>query len=58
MSKEQDKYAAQKKYLAQKKKACIWVNPDEYEIFKAKAKANGTSVYALFNAFIKDYIKD
>lgn len=52
----EDKYSAQKKYLSNKKRLSVWVDPDKYERFKEKAKANGTSVYALVNQLMDDYL--
>lgn len=53
-----DKYAAQKKYLQSRKRLSVWVDPEKYERFKAKAQTNGDSVYRLVNQLIDDYLKD
>ncbi len=49
-------YEAQKKYLATRKRLNVWTDPQKYEAFKKKAQENGTSVYALINKFIDDYL--
>ncbi|MDD6255103.1 MAG: plasmid partition protein ParG [Eubacteriales bacterium] len=54
---EKDKYAAQKKYLATRKKMSVWVDADKYERFKAAVKENGESVYGLINRYIDDYLE-
>lgn len=55
---EKDKYAQQKKYLATKKQLKVWVDPEKYELFKKKAKENGTSVHALVTDLMNDYIRE
>ena len=52
-----DKYAAQKRYLASKKQLKVWMTADKYERFKAAVAANDTSMYAVINAFVDSYIK-
>ena len=52
----EDKYQAQKKYLKNKKKLSVWIDPEKHEKFKAAAVANGTTVYALIHAFVDDYL--
>ena len=54
---EKDRYASQKKYLSTRKALRVWVDPDKYERFKAAAEANGTSVYALVNGFLDEYLE-
>lgn len=51
----EDKYSAQKKHLATKKQLRVWVDPTEYEIFKAQCEANGESIYTVINRFIREY---
>lgn len=54
-----DKYAAQKKYLNEKrKKLSVWVDAAKYEDFKAAVKQDGNSIYGLINAYINDYLQN
>lgn len=53
---EKDKYTTQKKYLSTKKQLRVWVDPDRYEALKEKAQKEGTSVYALVNKWIEQYL--
>lgn len=54
---ENKSYGPQKKYLAKNKKQLhVWVNPEKYQRFKELVAENGTSVYALINQYIQDYI--
>ncbi len=58
MSKTEN-YSSQKKYLSEKKKSMkVWVDPEAYEKFKECVKKNNTSVYALINQYIKDYVEE
>ena len=57
MAAADDKYASQKKYLTTKKQLRVWVDPDKYDALKQKAKINGTSVYALVNEWVDQYLK-
>lgn len=52
-----DKYAAQKKYLANKKNLRVWVDADKFALLKEKADADGTSIYALVNRWIDQYLE-
>ena len=52
----EDKYNAQKKYLAQKKRVSVWMDADKYERFKAAVQQNGDSIYALVNKLADDYL--
>lgn len=54
---ETDKYAAQKKYLANKKNLRVWVDADKFAALKEKAQADGTSIYALVNGWIDQYLE-
>lgn len=55
----EDKYAAQKKYLNDKrKKLSVWVDSEKYEAFKAAVKEDGNSIYGLINAYIDDYLEN
>ena len=52
---EQDKYAAQKKYLSESRKQLrVWVDAEKYAVFQDLVKKNETSMYALVNQFIDD----
>lgn len=53
-----DKYATQKKHLATQKQVRVWVNPEKYEAFKEKASSEGTSIYALVNQWISQYLQE
>ncbi|MGI6205999.1 MAG: plasmid partition protein ParG [Anaerovoracaceae bacterium] len=55
---EKDKYAAQKKYLATRKKLSVWVDAEKYEKFKSLVKENGESIYGLINQYIDDYLRE
>lgn len=54
---EKDKYASQKRYLSERTQLRVWVDPEKYEALKAKAKRNGTSVYALVNGWVERYLE-
>lgn len=50
---------AQKKYLAEKRKQLrVWVENEKYEQFKQAVEKDGTSIYAVINAFIDSYIAE
>ena len=49
---EKDKYAGQKKHLATQKQLRVWMSPEKFEALKAK----GTSVYALVNQWVDQYL--
>lgn len=51
----EDKYSSQKKHLATKKQLRVWVDPAEYDAFKAKCEQNGESIYSAVNRFIREY---
>lgn len=53
---ENDKYASQKKYLSTQKQLRVWVDPARYDALKKKAQDNGTSIYALVNGWIAEYL--
>ena len=56
---EQDKYAAQKKSLSESRKQLrVWVDAEKYAVFQDLVKKNETSIYALVNQFIDDYIRE
>lgn len=53
-----DIYKAQKDYIKNKrKKVGVSVEAEKYDAFKAKAAANGESIYGLINHFIDEYLK-
>ncbi|MBO8434156.1 MAG: hypothetical protein IAC55_02375 [Tyzzerella sp.] len=55
---EKDKYSSQKKYLAKTKKQLrVWVDAEKYERLKDVVKKNDTSIYALVNKYIEEYLK-
>lgn len=55
----ESKYSAQQEYLKNKRKQLrVWVTQDEYEQFREAVEKNGTSMYAVINQFIADYIKN
>ena len=54
-----NKYVAQKKHLSENKKQLrVWVDAEKYAVFQELVKKNGTSIYALVNQFIDDYIRE
>ena len=53
---EKDKYAGQKKHLATQKQLRVWMSPEKFEALKEKAAQNGTSVYALVNQWVDQYL--
>lgn len=54
---EKDKYQSQKKYLEKKKQLRVWVDENKYAQFKTAVEQNQTSIYALINQFIDDYLE-
>ncbi len=52
-----DKYAAQKRYLASKKQLKVWMSADKYERFKSAVSANNTSMYAVINSYVDAYLE-
>ena len=52
-----DKYTTQKKYLSTKKQLRVWIDPEKYAELKEKADRDGTSIYALVNGWIDQYLK-
>lgn len=52
-----DKYAAQKKHLSTKKQLRVWLSTEKYERFKKAVELNDTSIYAVINNFVDEYIK-
>lgn len=54
---EKDKYQSQKKYLEKKKQLRVWVDETKYTQFKNAVEQNQTSIYALINQFIDDYLE-
>lgn len=54
---EKDKYQSQKKYLEKKKQLRVWVDETKYTQFKTAVEQNQTSIYALINQFIDDYLE-
>ena len=55
---EKDKYQSQKKYLEKKKQLRVWVDETKYTQFKNAVEQNQTSIYALINQFIEDYLNE
>ena len=55
---EKDKYQSQKKYLEKKKQLRVWVDETKYTQFKIAVEQNQTSIYALINQFIDDYLNE
>lgn len=53
-----DKYTTQKKYLSTQKQLRVWLDPAKYEALKEKAQKNGTSIYALVNGWIDQYLQE
>ena len=52
-----DKNTSQKKFLATQKQLRVWIKPEKYEQFKLKVEQNDTSIYAVINDFIDNYIE-
>ena len=56
---DNNKYSSQKKHLSENKKQLrVWIDPEKYEKFKSLVNENGTSIYALINQYIDDYIEE
>lgn len=55
---KKNNYKEQKKFLSTQKQLRVWVKPEKYELFKKRIEENGTSIYAVINNFIDEYIKD
>ena len=55
---EKKKYTNQKKYLSTQKQLRVWVDPVKYEALKEKARKNNTSIYALVNGWVDQYLLD
>lgn len=53
-----NKYQSQKKYLEKKKQLRVWVDETKYTQFKNAVEQNQTSIYALINQFIDDYLNE
>lgn len=55
----ESKYAAQMKHLSQNRKQLrVWVEAEKYAVFQELVRKNETSIYALVNGFIDDYIQN
>lgn len=55
----ESKYAAQIKHLSQNRKQLrVWVEAEKYAVFQELVMKNETSIYALVNGFINDYIQN
>ena len=52
-----EKNNSQKKFLATQKQLRVWIKPEKYDLFKTKVEENDTSIYAVINDFIDNYIK-
>lgn len=55
---ENRKYTTQKKYLSTQKQLRVWLDPDKYAALKQKAQNNGTSIYALVNGWVDQYLHE
>lgn len=55
---QKEKYTTQKKYLSTQKQLRVWIDPEKYEALKQKAAKNGTSIYALVNRWVNEYLAD
>lgn len=53
-----DKYTTQKKYLSTQKQLRVWIDPAKYEALKQKVQKNGTSIYALVNGWVDQYLQE
>ncbi len=53
----EDKYAAQKKHLQNKKQLRVWMDAEKYESFKTAVQEDGTSIYELINDYVDEYLK-
>ena len=53
---QKEKYTTQKKYLSTQKQLRVWIDPAKYEALKQKAAKNGTSIYALVNRWVNEYL--
>ena len=51
-----DKYSTQKKYLSSQKQLRVWLSPEKHEALKQKAQREGTSIYALVNRWVDEYL--
>lgn len=55
----ESKYSVQQEHLKNKRKQLrVWVESEKYERFAEKVKRNGTSIYALVNQLIDDYLQE
>ena len=52
------KYTTQKKYLSTQKQLRVWMTPEKYEALKQKAQRNGTSIHALVNSWVVQYLRE
>ena len=55
---EKSKYSTQKKYLSSQKQLRVWLSPEKYDALKEKAHTEGTSIYALVNHWVDDYLQE
>ena len=55
---QKEKYTTQKKYLSNQKQLRVWIDPAKYEALKQKAAKNGTSIEALVNRWVNEYLAD
>lgn len=58
MEEKGSKYATQKKYLSTQKQLRVWIDPEKYAALKEKARKRGTSVYALVNGWVDQYLEE
>lgn len=55
---EKSKYSTQKKYLSSQKQLRVWLSPEKYDALKEKAHTEGTSIYALVNRWVDEYLQE
>lgn len=55
---EKSKYSTQKRYLSSQKQLRVWLSPEKYDALKEKAHTEGTSIYALVNRWVDEYLQE
>lgn len=55
---KKNNYSTQKKYLSSQKQLRVWLSPEKYDALKERAHADGTSIYALVNAWVDAYLQE
>jgi hypothetical protein len=58
LDEEKSKYSTQKKYLSSQKQLRVWLSPEKYDALKEKAHTEGTSIYALVNRWVDEYLQE